>query len=163
MKWISAVFLSLLTTVAFAAPQVTASGHWKTFDDKTGKAKGEVIIYEEDGLYYGKIGRSLTPEDEKEEKGGTEYCTKCPGEFKDKKVEGLRFMWDFKRNGDNYRGGKILDPETGDIYNANLRLEDDDTLILRGYVGIPMFGRSQTWKRMTADEVKESEKLQKAG
>lgn len=136
------VLLSTFALSSFAAQ--TAAGKWKTFDDKTGQPKGEVTIYEENGLFYGKIGKSLDPKDQ-----GKKYCTKCTGEFANKPVEGMRFMWDFKRSGDEYRDGKILDPNTGEIYSASMDLEDDgNTLELRGFVGIPLFGRSQTWERI---------------
>lgn len=149
MKRIFMVFvMSAFALITFASEKAsttdTAAGKWRTFDDKTNKPKGEVIIYEEKGLYYGKIGKSLDPND-KEKK----ICDVCEGEFHNKPIDGMRFMWDFKRAGDEYQNGKILDPNTGEIYSASMHLEDDgDTLILRGYIGIPLFGRSQTWERI---------------
>lgn len=122
----------------------TAAGTWRTYDDKTDKPKGEVLIYEENGLYYGKIGKSLDPADQDKK-----VCKPCKDEFHNKPLDGMRFMWDFKRAGDEYQDGKILDPNTGDIYSANLRLEDDgQTLIVHGFIGIPLFGRSQQWERV---------------
>jgi uncharacterized protein (DUF2147 family) len=140
--------LSGLALVSFAAEKAnkieTAAGTWRTFNEETNKPEGEVIIYEENGLYYGKIGKSLDPKDE-----GKKLCKPCKDEFHNQPIEGLRFMWDFKRSGDEYNNGKILDPNTGEIYSAEMHLEDDgQTLILRGYLGIPMFGRSQEWERV---------------
>lgn len=149
MKRIFAVLiLSFFATASVAAEKSTqadtAAGHWRTFDDKTNKPKGEVIIYEENGLYYGKIGKSLDPADQ-----GKKLCEPCKDEFHNKPIDGMRFMWGFKRSGDEYHDGKILDPNTGEIYSAEMRLEDEgDTLILRGYLGIPLFGRSQEWERI---------------
>jgi uncharacterized protein (DUF2147 family) len=142
----AALLLTLFSFTAFASGPVhdTAAGTWRTFDDKTKKPKGEVEIYEEGGLYYGKIGKSLDPADKSKT-----HCTPCKGEFKDQLLTGMRFMWGFKRNGDKYTNGKILDPDSGDIYSATMHLKDNgNTLILRGYLGIPLFGRSQTWERV---------------
>lgn len=138
----AAALLTLFAFSSFAAE--SAAGKWKTFDDKTKQPKGEVTIYEENGVFYGKIGKSLDPNDQ-----GKKVCSKCKGEFKDKPLEGMRFMWGFKRNGDKYTQGKILDPNTGDVYSANMTLKNNgDTLALRGYMGMPMFGRTQIWERI---------------
>jgi uncharacterized protein (DUF2147 family) len=54
-----------------------------------------------------------------------------------------------KQSGLDYDGGKILDPETGKIYSASMRLSPDGTkLNVRGYLGLSIFGRSQTWTRL---------------
>lgn len=138
----TACLLSFFAVSAFAAE--TVAGTWRTFDDKTKQPNGQVIVYEENGLFYGKIDPSFKSEDKTEK-----FCTKCSGEFKDKPFANLRFMWNFKRSGDEYNDGKILDPNTGDIYSATMKLDDDGkTLVLRGYLGIPMFGSSQRWQRI---------------
>jgi uncharacterized protein (DUF2147 family) len=49
-----------------------------------------------------------------------------------------------------WSGGEILDPENGKSYRATLKLVDGgQTLVLRGYIGLPLFGRSQRWLRRT--------------
>jgi uncharacterized protein (DUF2147 family) len=144
MKRIIAGFLlSIFALSSFAVDTVT--GTWRTFDDKTKQPNGQVIVYEENGIYYGKIDPSFKSADKTEK-----FCTKCSGEFKDKPFANLRFMWNFNRTGDNkYTDGKILDPNTGDIYSASMHLENNgQTLVLRGYLGIPMFGSSQRWSRI---------------
>jgi uncharacterized protein (DUF2147 family) len=62
-------------------------------------------------------------------------------------MEILRGM---RANGSAWSGGEILDPETGKTYRAKMKLSDGgDKLIVRGYIGISLFGRSQTWIRRT--------------
>ena len=53
-----------------------------------------------------------------------------------------------KKNGDEYSGGDILDPENGMVYRCKLRLiESGSKLVVRGYFVIPLLGRSQIWIR----------------
>jgi uncharacterized protein (DUF2147 family) len=74
-------------------------------------------------------------------------CSLCSGALKNKPVVGLRVVWGFKRNGNQWTG-QVLDPETGKTYRALFALEDGGAkLRLRGYVGMPMFGRTQHWLR----------------
>ena len=76
-------------------------------------------------------------------------CRKCPGSQQGKPLLGLVFIDGMRRSGLNYDGGTILDPETGTSYSANMKLSPDgNTLKVHGYVGIPLFGQSQTWKRV---------------
>lgn len=80
--------------------------------------------------------------------GEDPVCTKCPGDKKDKRVIGLNFLWGFKQAGDLWASGKILDPESGEVYSSKLRLEDVNTLQVRGYTGpFDLFYRTQSWKR----------------
>lgn len=141
MKVFFAMVLSFFALTAFAAND-SVVGKWRTIDDKTNKPRSIVQVYEKDDVYYGKIVKSL---DDKAPK----VCQNCPGEFKDKPTLGMQIMWGFTQGHYNYTNGKIIDPETGDIYSATMKLKDDGKkLQLRGYIGIPMFGRSQTWERV---------------
>jgi uncharacterized protein (DUF2147 family) len=52
-------------------------------------------------------------------------------------------------SGKGYGGGDILDPESGKVYSCSFQLEGDGTrLVLRGFIGLSLFGRSQTWRRV---------------
>ncbi len=53
----------------------------------------------------------------------------------------------YKEKGE-YSGGTIYDPENGSTYNCVITLEDDNTLKVRGYIGVQLFGRTDTWKRV---------------
>ena len=65
-------------------------------------------------------------------------------------VLGMRLMWEFAYDGDGeYVGGEIYDAESGNTYKGKMSLADDTTLDLRGYVLIPLFGRTSRWTRYT--------------
>ena len=62
-------------------------------------------------------------------------------------------MWGVKQDGSRWSGGQILDPHNGKTYKVRLSLEDNgQKLDVRGYVGMPMLGRTQTWIRKDATD-----------
>jgi uncharacterized protein (DUF2147 family) len=131
-----------------AAPgtAVTASdspiGLWKTIDDKTGAARAIVRIYEQDGRLFGKIEGSFMPGAEHR------FCEVCTDERKGQPMLGLIIIRNMKHTGDEYSGGDILDPDTGSVYHCKMHVEGGTRLVLRGYIGISLLGRNQTWQRM---------------
>ena len=133
---------TLLSTAAMAAS--LNGSQWQTVDEKTGEKKAIVQISESNGQVSGKIIKVMNPADAKEK------CTKCTGSLKDKPIEGLNFLYGMKADGTNeWSGGKLVDPESGKVYSGKITLSDNgQSLKLRGYVGSPVFGRSQTWKRI---------------
>jgi uncharacterized protein (DUF2147 family) len=70
--------------------------------------------------------------------------------LRSRKVMGMPLIWGFKKTADPnaFEGGQIYNGENGKIYNANISLQPDGKLSLRGYVGIPTFGETQTWTRV---------------
>jgi uncharacterized protein (DUF2147 family) len=136
--------LANLPVAAYAADSTSPVGVWKTFDDKTGKARAIVRIYEQDGKLYGRIEQTFTPG------GEHRACVPCTDERKNQPIVGLLIIRNIKRNGDEYSGGDILDPESGSVYRCKMHLEQDGArLVLRGYIGISLLGRSQTWQRQS--------------
>lgn len=122
----------------------TPVGLWQQRDDRKGDVRSVIRIEQVGDELIGTIVQAFPrpgePTDLK--------CIKCPGEFKDKPIVGLRFMWGLKGQGRAWDGGRVLDPDDGKIYRVKLRLADDGrTLEVRGYVGFSMLGRSQTWQR----------------
>jgi len=117
-------------------------GKWKTIDDETGKEKAVVEIYEVDGKIYGRIVEILEVEHR------FKKCTLCQGTDKDKPIMGLIFIKGLTKDGEEYSGGKILDPKNGKLYKCYITLEGNDKLKVRGYIGISLLGRTQYWKRV---------------
>ena len=137
----NSLVLFLLIFFQFALGQ-SVLGKWKTIDDETGKGKGIVVIYEKDGKIYGKISEIL------EEEHRNKKCTLCEGFDKDKPILGLTFIKGLTKDGNEYNGGKILDPKNGKLYKCYITLENNDKLKVRGYIGISLFGRTQYWYRV---------------
>jgi uncharacterized protein (DUF2147 family) len=139
MKLILSIVIFFIFQVSFSQ---TIFGKWKTVDDETGIENGIVEIYEKAGKVYGRIIEIL----EKEKKHFK--CEMCEGEDKNKPVLGLVIIKGLKKKGDFYEGGKVTDPKNGKSYHCKMNLDGKDKLIVRGYIGISLFGRSQTWFRI---------------
>jgi len=136
---------ALLASAAIAAygAEISPAGIWKTIDDKTGQARGIIRVYQDNGLWFGRIEASLNPADR------NERCDKCSDERKDKPVIGMVIMRGLTRRGAEYNGGDILDPETGWVYRCRFSLSPDGKkLLVRGFIGISVLGRTQTWIRL---------------
>jgi uncharacterized protein (DUF2147 family) len=122
--------------------QSSPVGRWTTIDDVTGKAKSVVAIHEDSGKLYGTIEILLNPP------VPNPTCNLCSGDKKNRPLVGLQILWGFQRDGNQWSGGEVLDPETGKIYKATLALENAGKgLRLHGYIGIPLFGRTEHWIR----------------
>lgn len=135
---------SIIAAVLFTVTSVSAQGvlgKWKTIDDNTGEAKSIVEIYEQDGKVYGKISEILNKD------RADAICTECEGADKDKPIQGLVIIRGLEKDGDEYNGGKILDPESGTLYKCYIELEETNKLKVRGYVGFSLLGRTQYWLR----------------
>ncbi|HWJ34509.1 MAG TPA: DUF2147 domain-containing protein [Steroidobacteraceae bacterium] len=139
---LSVALLAAIPMAAVGSEPMSPVGVWKTFDDKTGSARAMVRIYEQDGKLFGRIEQSFAP--------GSEHrvCAVCSDERKNQPIIGLIIIRNMKADGNEYGGGDILDPESGSVYRCKMHLEQDGTrLILRGYIGFSLLGRSQTWQR----------------
>lgn len=142
------VMLSLLAgallapVLAFAADSPV--GLWKTIDDKTGQPTAFIRIADVNGELQGKIEKLVRPA----EQDPNPLCVKCEGPNKNQPLIGMTILSGLKPEGDSYTGGQILDPGNGTLYKAKMRLADNGRkLEVRGYIGMPMLGRSQVWVR----------------
>jgi uncharacterized protein (DUF2147 family) len=139
---------ALLLSMAGAAAaqtdrvQTTPAGLWRTFDDHTGRERGLVRIIDTSGTLTGIIAGTIDPTE------GARSCDHCTDDRKGRPILGLTIITGMHRDDAGWSGGHILDPETGSVYRCSMKLRDGgQTLVLRGYLGISLFGRSQTWRR----------------
>ena len=143
------VTTALFALATFAVPFAQASdaspvGLWKAIDDNSGKPTALIRITEERGELRGKIEQLFrAPGEDPNPK-----CTLCSDARKDQPILGMTIVSGLKKDGDEYRDGEILDPNNGKIYKSKLSVHDGGKKVeVRGYVGVPMFGRSQVWLR----------------
>ncbi len=135
------VLILLFFSVGFVNAQ-SVFGTWKTIDDRTGKPKGLIKIYEKDGLMFGKILQVL------EEGREDVLCIKCDGDMKDKPVVGMHIIKKGKENEDGeWKGKYLFDPEQAMTFRFKIWLnpENSDELKVRGYLAF--IYRTQTWVR----------------
>ena len=153
MKKILAVVMSLMFVVVFfsatAKAESTVVGTWKQIADQgvdKGKAASYIGIFEKNGVYFGKITKLLLDPPDK-------VCDKCTGDLKNKPLVGMIILKDMKKTGKvdkegtEYAGGTIFDPDENDTYKCKMWVKDD-VLTVRGFIGISLFGRSAQWFRL---------------
>ncbi len=147
------MFGLLLATAASAAASTPVGtspvgtspvGIWTQVDDATGKPKSIIEITRlSDGTLQGVVKRVLFSD-----QGPQPVCGKCDGTRHNKPVVGMVILWGVKKDGKVWDGGKVLDPHNGKTYKVKLSMGDDgQKLDVRGYLGMPLFGRTQTWLR----------------
>jgi uncharacterized protein (DUF2147 family) len=143
MKALLAVVLfGFVSTAAHA--QMSPVGVWKTIDDKTKSEKAQVRITESGGVVSGKIEKLLATDAKQDA-----VCDKCSDDRKDKPIIGMEIIRGVKKDGDAWSGGTILDSAEGKVYKVKITpVDGGKKLEVRGYVGAPMFGRTQTWMRV---------------
>ena len=133
------VGLSLLAIAAFTPDDIV--GVWKD-----GKGKGHVQIYKQNGKYYGKIVWLQKPKDEN---GKPKVDKNNPNtSLRNKPLLGLTMLRNFEYDDGEWSGGNIYNPSDGKEYKAYMKLKDKNTLAVRGYVGISLLGKTDTWTRV---------------
>src|SRR5262249_26249380 len=113
----------------------TPVGRWKTVDDVTGKINSVVDIWEENGTLYGKIERLINPDPNDPDP----RCIRCSGDLKGRHLVGLRIVWDLRKDGGQWTGGEIVDPNNGKIYRCSIAVKDGGKkLKVRGFIGFSL-------------------------
>ena len=141
----AAVAFVLATASVLAMAQNTPVGLWRTIDDDGKTEKSTVRITSAGGVLTGKVEHITDPAK------ANEKCVKCEDDRKDQPILGMVILSGAKQDAeeaDKWTGGMILDPVKGSSYKLILKLTDGGKkLDVRGYIGSPMFGRTQTWIR----------------
>ena len=133
--------LTLFLSFLFALQTPSVEGTWINIDDETGVKKSEITLYVEKGKLYGRIERLLLPEDQ------GKICSNCKGKDKDQPIEGLIIVKGLSNDGNEWTAGDILDPANGKSYDCTIKLDDANTLNVRGFLGFSFLGRTQIWQR----------------
>ena len=139
MKYLHLLVLVLFGTISYA--QSGVEGVWEAIDDKDNMPSSHIKIEVNNGVLTGSVVKLYDVEPDI-------LCTSCKGAKKDQPVIGMEIIYDMKEDDGTWEGGRVMDPEDGKVYKCKLYLKDNDTMKLRGYIGIPALGRTQTWYRV---------------
>jgi uncharacterized protein (DUF2147 family) len=118
-----------------------AVGHWQVVNSD-GSPGGRVDTYIENGKLFGRVTQvrpGRTPQD---------VCDKCSGEYKNQLILGMVNMRDFHPEGDDWVEGTVVDPENGKQYKGKIWSVGKDQLRMRGFIGISLLGRTESWVRI---------------
>jgi uncharacterized protein (DUF2147 family) len=140
---ILAALFAAMASSGLAAP--SPDGSWRITSDQDGKPIALIRVETVNGALQGVLTASLRGEDPRR------LCVKCTGERHNKQIIGMQVLWGLKPDPNNpltYQGGSILDPDSGNIYQAKLtESADGRTLTVRGFMGLALIGRTQIWRR----------------
>jgi uncharacterized protein (DUF2147 family) len=145
MKKAAVAFLLATASALALAQNATPAGLWKTIDDDGKTEKSLVRITNDNGVYTGKVEKIF------DAAKADAKCDKCEDDRKDKPIVGMTIINGVKQDPEEsnvFDGGQILDPGNGKTYRVRLKpVDGGKKLEVRGYIGTPMLGRTQTWIR----------------
>ncbi len=157
MKRLVISLLGLLVLAGATAGSIPSGneilGIWKTFD-KLGKLESSVEIYKEKDTYCAKIVSLTEPNwpagDDQNMAGKPKNDRNNPNaDLRSRPIIGMQIMQDFVYNARKniWEGGRIYDPGCGKTYKCKFALAFPNQLEVRGYIGISLLGRTETWTR----------------
>lgn len=134
-------FLLLLSTLFLQANSFANSGPDAILGEWLSQEKdGKISIYKQGDTYYGKITWSKTP--------GKKDTNNPDPKLRTRDIINTVILQDFKFKGSSWEEGKIYDPKSGKTYDCILKVKENNKVLdIRGFVGVPMFGRTSTWTR----------------
>ena len=141
------ILFGLVMPMLAEAADLSPIGLWRTFDENN-ELRSIVEVISIGTEFEAKVVERFPPPQDTTQG----ICRACTGRRKDQPILGMTIMWGVEsrqsENG-NWGGGQILIPRTGSIYNVQLKLSaDGESLLVRGYTGTPLFGKTQTWLRV---------------
>jgi uncharacterized protein (DUF2147 family) len=135
----------LAVTLPLAWAQATPAGLWRTIDDDGKTEKSLVRITEVAGTFTGKVDKLFDAGKQ------DATCDDCTDARKGQRIVGMTILQGVKASAEPglWDGGEILDPANGKTYKVRLKpVNAGKALEVRGYIGVPMLGRTQTWQRV---------------
>jgi uncharacterized protein (DUF2147 family) len=103
-----------------------------------------VVLWEENGKLYGKIEKLVDPDPGDPDP----RCVRCQGAMRNQQLIGLRILWNLRKDGEQWSGGQILDPDNGKVYRCSIAVKDGgNKLKVRGFIGFSLLGRTEYWFR----------------